>query len=51
MTRTYQIVMTNGKIVYVVASSRQAACIKHVGMREAAAIEAKQIKSMKVCKE
>lgn len=51
MTRTYQITTTDGKIVYVVASSRQAACIKHTGMREAEAIAAKQIASMKVCKE
>ena len=51
MTRTYQITKTNGDIVYVVASSRQAACLKHTGMREAVAIAAKQITSMKVCKE
>ena len=51
MTRTYQITTPDGKTAYVVASSRKAACMKHTGMSEAAAIAAKQIESIKICKE
>lgn len=51
MTRTYQITTPDGKTTYVVASSRQAACMKYTGMREAAAIAAKQIVAIKICKE
>ena len=51
MTKTYAItVFSANSVRYVAASSRKAACLKLTGMREAAAIAAKQIQGIKLCK-
>jgi len=50
MTKTYAITTSSNAVRYVAASSRQAACIKLTGMRETAAMAAKQIRSIKLCK-
>lgn len=51
MSKTYAITTASNAIRYVAASSRQAACFKLTGMREPAAMAAKQIKGIKLCKE
>ena len=50
MTKTYAITVSANSVRYVAASSRKAACLKLTGMREAAAIAAKQIQGIKLCK-
>lgn len=50
MTKTYAITTASNSVRYVAASSRQAACIKLTGMRETAAMDAKQILGIKLCK-
>ena len=50
MTKTYAITTASNSVRYVAASSRQAACIKLTGMRETAAMDAKQIRGIKLCK-
>lgn len=50
MTKTYAITTAGNAIRYVAASSRQAACLKLTGMRETAAMAAKQIRGIKLCK-
>ena len=50
MTKTYAITTASNTIRYVAASSRQAACLKLTGMRETAAMAAKQICGIKLCK-
>ena len=50
MNKTYAITIAGNTVRYVAASSRQAACLKLTGMREPAAIAAKQIKNIKLCK-
>lgn len=50
MTKTYAITTASNTIRYVAASSRQAACLKLTGMRETAAMAAKQILGIKLCK-
>ena len=51
MNKTYAITTASNTVRYVAASSRQAACLKLTGMRETAAMAAKQIKGIKLCKE
>lgn len=50
MTKTYAITTESNAVRYVAASSRQAACIKLTVMRETAAMAAKQIRGIKLCK-
>lgn len=50
MTKTYAITTSGNAVRYVAASSRQAACLKLTGMRETAAMAAKQICGIKLCK-
>lgn len=50
MIKPYAITIPNGTTRYVYASTRQNACRKLTGMREAAAKAANQIQDIKRCK-